>query len=503
MSPTREHPPSHPTDPWAVPVPVSPAGFTALHASHARYAVQVDLGRIGSFGFSTRPEHEAELLYADLQTNADVNISHRLGSGRAGFYSGKYLKGVGRTLLAANWHHPTDRYHSSGHLFPSAAAREYLVSRYLEALGAGDALVPCEGLLLAPLPSEAERYVESSFPGRDLSQLAPADRRLQAISVKAAGFARLSNFAWAFSQWRGGAPSVVELFLRMARYLGDPTQPEVRPSDVTPEALAQRLEGAIERLVLHFERYFQAGVYWGSFHNNFTADGRFLDLETPIVFGGPFIGIVAARGKLPESVDLAGCRTFVGCEVLECLRQFRTFLAFLIDRLEWLGRNDWNGGELERRFLWDTAEALRARFPSSYWLHDVGALGEKLTGALTATLALPRKATVELSALVEAQCRVMLNLEPRHTGTVRLVPVEMPLANPEPTFQVVVGVPRFLEGLVGQTRAGRIFNEALSLVDGAENVATALHMLHEAEKGVRRLVELTTAGRAARCDFLE
>ncbi|QRN95893.1 hypothetical protein JRI60_43765 [Archangium violaceum] len=485
MSPTRERPPSHPTDPWAVPVPVSPSGFTALHASHAGCAVQVDLGRIGSFGFSARPEHEAELLYADLQTNADVNISHRLGSGRAGFYSGKYLKGVGRTLLAANWHHPTDRYHSSGHLLPSAAAREYLVSRYLEELGAGDALVPCEGLLLAPLPPEAERYVESSFSGRDPSQLALADRRLQAISVKPAGFARLSNFAWAFSQWRGGAPFVVQLFLRMARYLGDSSQPEVRPGDVTPETLAERLEGALERLVHHFERYFQAGVYWGSFHNNFTADGRFLDLETPIVFGGPFIGIVAARGKLPESVDLAGSRTFVGCEVLECLRQLRTFLAFLIDRLEWLGRKDWNGGELERRFLWDTAEALRARFPPAHWLHDVGALGEKLTVALTATLALPRKATAELSALVDAQCRVMLNLEPRHTGTVRLVPVEMPLANPEPTFQVVVGVPRFLEGLVGQTRAGRTFNEALGLVDGAENVATALHGLREAEACLR------------------
>ena len=441
MSPACTHPSSHPADPWAVPVPVAPADFTALHTHHAGCAVQVDLGRIGAFGFSARPAHETELLYSDLQTNADGNISRRLGSGRAGFYSGKYLKGVGRTLLAGNWHHPTDRYHSSGHLLPSAAAREYLVSCYLEELGAGDTLVACEGLLLAPIPPDAERYVETIFAGRDLRHLAPADRRLQAISVKGAGFARLSNFAWALSQWRGGAPFVVELFLRMARYMGDPSQPEVRPGEVSPEALAERLERALERLVHHFEGFFQAGVYWGSFHNNFTADGRFLDLETPTVLGGPFIGVIAAQGRLPESVDPAGSRIFVGCEVLQCLGQMRTFLAFLVDRLEWLGRNGWSGGELERRFLRDTAEALRARFPPSHWLHDVSALGEKLTVALASTLALPPGATAELSALVEAQCRVMLNLEPRHERTVRLVPVEMPLANPEPTFPVMAGVP--------------------------------------------------------------
>ncbi|MCY1083334.1 hypothetical protein [Archangium lansingense] len=456
-----------------------------MHASHAECAVQVDLGRIGPFGFSVRPAQESELLYADLQTNADGNISRRLGSGRAGFYAGKYLKGVGRTPLAANWCHRTDRYHSSGHLLPSAAAREYLVSCYLEELGAGDTLVACEGLLLAPLPPEAEQYVESIFAGRDPRQLAQVDRRLQAISVKDAGFARLSNFVWAFSQWRGGAPFVIELFLRMARYLGGPSQPDVRTGDVSPEALAERLERAIERLVHHFERFFQSGVYWGSFHNNFTADGRFLDLETPTVLGGPFIGILAPAGKLPESVDPAGSRIFVGCEVLQCLGQVRTFLAFLIHRLEWLGRNDWDGGELERRFLRDTAEALRTRFPPSHWLHDVSALTEKLTAALASTLALPPGATEELRALVEAQCRVMLNVEPRHAEAVRLVPVKMPLANPEPIFPVVVGVPRFLEGWGGQTRAGRIFNAALGQVDGVGEVATALEALREAEASIR------------------
>ncbi|HYO58669.1 hypothetical protein [Archangium sp.] len=335
------------------------------------------------------------------------------------------------------------------------------------------------------MPPDAGGYIESLFPGQDLSQFAPADRRLQALTVKGAGFARLSNFAWAFSQWRCGAPFLVELLLRMTRYLGGPSQPEVRPGDVTPAALAERMERAIERLVHNFERFFQTGVYWGSFHNNFTADGRFLDLETPIVFGGPFIGIIASSGKLPESVDLADSRVFVGCEVLHCLRQVRTFLAFLIDRLEWLGQNDSGGGELEQRFLLDTAEALRVRFPRSHWLHDAGALGEKLTATLASALALSPGATAELSALVEAQCHLMLNVKPRRAGMVRLVPVEALMANPEPAFSVTAGVPRFLEGSVGQTRAGRAFNAALGQVDGADDVATALRRVREAEATIR------------------
>jgi hypothetical protein len=472
-------------EPWTVPLPVTPAGFTALHPRHSRCAVQVDLGHIRPFGFLARPEHEEEILYSDLQNNADTNGFLRLGSGRAGFYSGKYLKGVGRTLLAANWNNPEDRYHNSGHLFPSAAAREYLVSCYLEERGAGDTLVTCEGLLLAPMPPEAERYVESFFPNRDPHHIAMADRRLQAITVKGEGFARLSNFVWALSQWEYGTPYLVDVFLRMARYLGGPSEPELGRDDITAETLAERLERTVERLFHNFERFFQAGVYWGSIHNNYTADGRFLDLETPIVFGGPFIGVLADPGKLPDAVDLAAHQTFVGCEVLRCLRQVRTFVAFLINRLEWLGRNGWGTGELERRFLRDAAEALRVRFPHSHWLHDVVALEEKLTAALATALALPPGAEAELSALVEAQCRMLLNLEPRRTGTVRLAPVEMLIANPEPTHTRVVGVPRFLEGIVGQTCAGRAFNAALGQVEEAGDVTTALHGLHAAEATIR------------------
>jgi hypothetical protein len=79
----------------------------------------------------------------------------------------------------------------------------------------------------------------------------------------------------------------------------------------------------------------------------------------------------------------------------------------------------------------------------------------------------------------------MLNVEPRRTRVVKLVPVELSIANQEPTYSLVAGVPRFLEGLVGQTQAGRAFNTALGEVDGADGVTTALHGVREAEELIR------------------
>ena len=70
-----------------------------------------------------------------------------------------------------------------------------------------------------------------------------------------------------------------------------------------------------------------------------------------MVFGGPLIGLTAEPGELPDAVALSGPRLFVGFEVLHYIRQFRAFLESTWDRLDWLGRNAWLVGDVERRFL--------------------------------------------------------------------------------------------------------------------------------------------------------
>ena len=134
-----------------MPVPVRRSDFVALRRRHDPLNVEVDLGAIEAFSTTARRLPPEDLLYCDLQAGPDAHRL-RLGSGRSGFYRGWYLKGIGRTPLAGNWNLPAERLHNSGALLASAAIRERVASLYLEAAGAGGSIVPCEGLLIRPLP---------------------------------------------------------------------------------------------------------------------------------------------------------------------------------------------------------------------------------------------------------------------------------------------------------------------------------------------------------------
>src|SRR5688572_30537518 len=179
--------------PFVCPVPVREVPMVSLHREHAELAVRTDLEAVGGHGRTDR--EPVQLLFADFQLAAWSNSVRRLGAGRAGFYRGHYLKGIGRTPLAANWNDPEHFYHASGHLFPTAAVREYLTTVYMEARGLSRRLVPCTGLLLSKLEPTLEQQLATAL-GEGLRHLAPIDRALQAVSVKPAGFARASNFLW-------------------------------------------------------------------------------------------------------------------------------------------------------------------------------------------------------------------------------------------------------------------------------------------------------------------
>jgi hypothetical protein len=157
-------------------VPVRRSSFEAPSADYDRYNIEVDLGRIGTFGFARAQPSADELLLADLQCNADGHVRHRLGSGRSGYHAGRYLKGIGRTLLAANWS-GRDYYHASGHLLASAAAREALISTVLHAAGGGHAINACEAVLARELTELDPGWLTHLRGPRGVSA---ADLRLQA-----------------------------------------------------------------------------------------------------------------------------------------------------------------------------------------------------------------------------------------------------------------------------------------------------------------------------------
>lgn len=292
--------------PWSVPVPVEISRFVSLVPAHAELNVQT--APLPAFGSRAEADPAESLLYADLQTMLYSQVAGRLGSGRAGFYRGWYLKGVGRTPLAANWNRG-DHLHSSGHMAASAAIREYVASLYVQEQGCGGSIVPCEGVLLAELDPDLRRYHDHLYGARPEAVVPSVDRHLQAISVKPGAFARQTNFIWLLhhltpATFDDGNNSLGRFCELMAAALTPDAEaaPEsaTESADATPDRLIAMFGQAVHLALEHFRAWFERGVWWGSFGNNFTLDGRFLDLETPALMGGPFAGYMSSSGNPPR-----------------------------------------------------------------------------------------------------------------------------------------------------------------------------------------------------------
>ena len=337
---------------WLFPVPVRPSRFLAADAAFSPFNVEVDLGRIAVFSFSAGSEDAA--LFYDLQTQLDDNSPGRHGSGRSGVYLDRYLKGVGRTPAAANWSAGPDIYHGSGHLSVGSALRERLITLFLEARGLGATIVPCEGVLLGPLnraESRAVRRGETS--SREASTR--ADAHMVALTVKPADFARMSNFVYALDHFPATPQQLGTLFLDLERFLHPPGERE--GLEGAPDAIARALDAAFRRGLERFEAWARAGLLWIYLQSNFGLDGRFLDLETPLFIGTPFVGAMV------EERDGEIVRSLVGFEEFGYVRQWRLFLAWLRARLRLLTAPELLGRTASRPFLRELSRAIAARFP--------------------------------------------------------------------------------------------------------------------------------------------
>lgn len=401
--------------PWNVPTPMRPGRFEALDERHRGLNVEVDLGAIGAFGGAGR--HSA-VLWADQQRSL-AQLPGRLGSGRAGFYEGFYLKGVGRTALAANWR-SDDLAHSSGHLPASAAARERLVSLLLIERGLGHTIVPCEGLLLAPL---AEGLVDPEGAGP------PADACAQAISVKRGDFARPSQLLWWADRLLPDAicpeQSLGAFVATLAQGLLPPGATATGAEELDPEAVVGLMAAATARGLDHFADWFRAGVAWGSLFDNLTLDGRFLDLETPILSGGPFVGLLSTHAG-PELPDAAPRARLLGACGLHWVRQMSAFAAAIARATADLTEEF---SAIERDYGAALAEALRAAMREGRLADPVAAL-HRIQADIEAVFG-PRPG---IEALLARELREGTLLSTcRHRGAHRFVRADgMPAARLEP-----------------------------------------------------------------------
>ena len=310
--------------PFWIPTPIKRGGFTPLDDEHGTLDVQTDLGAVRSFSLTEAELSPTEVLYADLQTNTDVNHGLRLGAGRSGFYRGRYLKGIGRTLLASNWNDAADAYHGTGHLCASAGARELLITAYLDALGCGDCITRCDGLLAKSLDPGVRGFLDALRASSANPRGAVVDGELMALTAKEGNFARMSNLTWLLDRAGLGTDSanLRQFFALLARFTRRPRHESM--GDTTPQSLAGQLRTSFETTVSNFHRFFECGVVWCSLHNNFALDGRFVDLELPIVLGGPVAGAIE-MGDYGQEV--------VGLEVLQFIQQFALWVRYVVVRL--------------------------------------------------------------------------------------------------------------------------------------------------------------------------
>jgi hypothetical protein len=463
-----------------VPVPLKESTFRPIEQKWARYNVEVDLGKIAAF--SNDSIYRGKLLFADLQTNADFNGRGRLGSGRSGYYAGAYLKGVGRTQLAANWNVPDDLYHGSGMLTATSAAREFLLTRFLRAAKCENLIVPCEGVLVRNLPKAMQNHPKKVFarflqsPAHRRARLPRSDFHLHALSVKPANFCRASNFGWWFSNLQGsstkfGKGPFGEFFTLLLEGLQLP--------DGKPRSRAGEIDDIADLMIEGFERTvkcqldaWKLGVHWGSFHNNFTLDGRYLDLETPTIFPSPLLGVLqnSWTRPTPPTIVVNDFTLGIGTAPLYQVWSARMFLRFFLSRLTFsIESGIWRGPEEE--FLKQFRAALQNRLRRSWILSDTDRLLLDLGAEISKTFDLGSRGQKEVRRLLESAGSSLRESSSRARAprplamTFHRLPFPE-IARSEPVSKLAVYVPKFLLESLPPPRSENIeFNLRLNRVD--------------------------------------
>lgn len=473
-----------PDIPWLVAVPVKEANFEPLDPAATVHNVEVDPGVLPAFLSGATDALDGALLHADLQTPLESCYPRMLGSGRAGYHKGAFLKGVGRTPLAANWVEPHNAYHGSGALFASAASREFLVSEYLRRAGADQTIVPCSTLLLRTLPQKLANLAREAFALESPEDLAPCDHVLQAVTVKPGRFARASNIVWWLHRLPTHAHDGIERLSQFypALWAGLGGDYSNLNRDFDPAGLALRLVEAGERAIRYLLEAWAVGVYWGSTHNNFALDGRFVDLEVPIVFEQPTVGCIRlapAGHHATGPVQPRRGGMWAGTEALHCAHQLRWFMRELDSRLCML-KDYGSWPAIEREFTAEFLEALDQKWESSVL---------RTNDALIATMVATMSDALELDSKERASLEALLRLNAPGSGVGEvsgvLVPLEVdhdrPLA--EGGRYPITYVPPWLRERSGQrSEAALDFNQALVRADSCADTESLFRVLDDTRR---------------------
>lgn len=472
--------------PWTIPVPVKTSTFSSLHKRHAQMNIEVDLGAIRAFGIAERRVPVSSVLWADFQDSREYGFRRRLGGGRSGTYRSHYLKGVGRTTLAANWADVSQIDYHTGHHLPSGAIREYLVSEYAKAKGCGDSVVAVEGVLLR----RRSKYLAHHFTSR-LARARPAavrqfaaDLSLQAITVKRAGFARYSNVLWALNRLDVDQPDSIDRLLGLLQILAEATAGPPLRNPRWPAEIGEQLANAVDRGWDRFHRTWRAGVYWNAVHNNFAIDGRFIDLELPSVIGQPLVGLFMGGSHraclAPTRMSQTGIFEVLSY-VVDTRASIRRMLGLLLMFVDLAPARD-----PIRRVLALARRSIAQAFPSDHWIWSSTGVASRLSAWL-AEVDPPRRVRRGLERQIRIACDALLLPGLSGAGELAVAPHPITLARNglqfRPTLHLLAGA------TIGKLDEAHFVNGLFERLEGITDADRLFDALLTAAAQIRRTVE--------------
>jgi hypothetical protein len=483
----------HCTPPFMVSVPVKKSPYKSVTGATQRgsIGIQTDLGAIAPFEYGvSEGTLNKGIMLCDYQLSPGLNYARRLGSGRSGYWQNKYVKGVGRTLLAANWNDGFDRYHGSGVMAASAGLREYLITRLLVSQKSAHLINPCEDLLLRPLEPQCKNYMRDQLQlsAHEASLLPKIDQRFVCITVKPADFFRYSNFWWwlsGFSQmgFNHGQSMVGEFFKFFNAGL---TRAPVHAlkDNIDAEEIAAAFSAATARLLNNILDTWALGVYWGSFNNNFTMDGRFLDLEVPTVFDSPTFGMsyVESASSKQEMVSTSSAADFIGFEVFRVANQVSLFTRCMRARFKFLA-DECLISKQESRFIKDFFNEHERLMKAFHPLGSEECIIDMVVNRIGGELKLNHKAKAMIQDLAVVACKDLFRgvtaSKKKTSKNIVLKKRESPcLSRTEPHRRPMLMVPEFLADYsVESSRKNLLYNEILNRMDeltSAHEVVAAL-----------------------------
>jgi hypothetical protein len=471
---------------WNVPVPVRSSRFVASHAHLRDFNVEVDLTHVPAFGSLQEAVPDSDLLYVDLQTNSYLDLPGRLGSGRAGFYRGRFLKGIGRTPLAANWNIISDQKRATGHLATSAAVREFVVSCYLRAKGKATTVNGCEGLLVSPLSSALSNHTSYGYDAS--GDVLPCDVKMQAISVKGSRFARLSNFIWLLNNLdlNSSAQHLREFFKGFVAYLDSPTEESSPPT--TPARIAEAFSSAIERSLENFREFWRLGINFGSPFNNITMDGRYQDLQRVVFLGGPFLGVIPRQPIASFCVGAYNPSLIFGLEVLTHIRYVRIFYRFFLSRLASIPAMELPLSSKERDFIQLTVRELRKQVGKDHILFSLPRLCDRLLLWMREDAGLGGRQLRQARSLIQSAARLgMCSRSRPSTMNVSLRTMPLRCARPGTILQFASPhIVSFCDVTPDALAEAQFMHDLLGEIDAADDPERLLMRVCEAERNVAK-----------------